>query len=198
MQQQINLYLNEFKVQKDPITAEFMGKTLIAALIVMLTITGWDLNKRRQLGNELAALRVTLTEETRKTDELDEQLARRSENTELTERLQAAEARYAAGLQIREFLSESKLGNVEGFSEYFKDLSRASIDGLAITAFQFTDGGERATMSGQVRDSAIVPRYVKNIENGQSPLRYKTFSPSISRGDVESQLFSFVLSTTSE
>jgi hypothetical protein len=198
MNQQINLYLNEFKVQKDLITAEFMGMTLIAALIVMLTITGWDFNTRRQLGNELAALRVTLTEETRKTDDLDEQLARRSENTELTEQLQAAESRYAAGLQIREFLSESKLGNVEGFSEYFKDLSRASIDGLAITAFQFTDGGEQATMSGQVRDSAIVPRYVENIENGQSPLRNKTFSPSISRGEVESQLFSFVLSTTSE
>jgi len=198
MKQQINLYQAEFRVEKDPITAEFMGKTLAAALIVMLTITGWDLNKQRQLGNELAALRETLAEETRKTEELDEQLARRSQNTELTDRLNGAEARYAAGLQIREFLSETKLGNVDGFSEYFKDLSRASIDGLSITAFQFTDGGEQATMSGQVRDSAIVPRYVQNIENGQSPLRNKTFSPSISRVEVESQLFAFVLSTTSE
>ena len=198
MKQQINLYQAEFRVEKDPITAEFMGKTLAAVLIVMLTITGWDLNKQRQLGNELAALRETLAEETRKTEELDEQLARRSQNTELTDRLNGAEARYAAGLQIREFLSETKLGNVDGFSEYFKDLSRASIDGLSITAFQFTDGGEQATMSGQVRDSAIVPRYVQNIENGQSPLRNKTFSPSISRVEVESQLFTFVLSTTSE
>jgi len=198
MKQQINLYQAEFKVEKDPITAEFMGKTLAAVLIVMLTITGWDLNKQRQLGNELAALRETLAEETRKTEELDEQLARRSQNTELTDRLNGAEARYAAGLQIREFLSETKLGNVDGFSEYFKDLSRASIDGLSITAFQFTDGGEQAKMSGQVRDSAIVLRYVQNIENGQSPLRNKTFSPSISRVEVESQLFAFVLSTTSE
>ena len=198
MQQQINLYLDEFRVVKDPITAELMGKTLAAVLVVMLTIASWDLNEQRLLGNELAALRETLAEETRKTEELDEQLTRRSQNTELTDRLTEAEARYAAGLQIREFLSETNLGNVDGFSEYFKDLSRASIDGLSITAFQFTDGGERATMSGQVRDSAIVPRYVKNIENGQSPLRYKTFSPSISRGEVESQLFSFVLSTTSE
>jgi len=198
MKQQINLYQAEFRVEKDPITAEFMGKTLAAVLIVMLTITGWDLNKQRQLGNELAALRETLAEETRKTEELDEQLARRSQNTELTDRLNGAEARYAAGLQIREFLSETKLGNVDGFSEYFKDLSRASIDGLSITAFQFTDGGEQATMSGQVRDSAIVPRYVQNIESGQSPLRNKTFSPSISRAEVESQIFTFELSTTSE
>ena len=198
MKQQINLYLDEFKVQKDPITAEFMGKTLGAALIVMLTITGWDLYTHRQLESELAALRVTLVEETRKTDELDEQLARRSQNTDLSARLDAAEARYSAGLQIRDFLSETKLGNVEGFSEYFKDLSRASIDGLSITSFQFTDGGEQVTMSGQVLDSAIVPRYVDNIEGGESPLRNKTFSPSITRGDVESQLFSFELSTTSE
>ena len=198
MQQQINLYLDEFRVVKDPITAELMGKTLAAVLVVMLTIASWDLNEQRLLGNELAALRETLAEETRKTEELDEQLTRRSQNTELTDRLTEAEARYAAGLQIREFLSETNLGNVDGFSGYFKDLSRASIDGLSITAFQFTDGGEQATMSGQVRDSAIVPRYVQNIESGQSPLRNKTFSPSISRAEVESQIFTFELSTTSE
>lgn len=198
MQQQINLYLDEFRVVKDPITAELMGKTLAAVLVVMLTIASWDLNEQRLLGNELAALRETLAEETRKTEELDGQLTRRSQNTELTDRLNGAEARYVAGLQIREFLSETNLGNVDGFSEYFKDLSRASIDGLSITAFQFTDGGEQATMSGQVRDSAIVPRYVQNIESGQSPLRNKTFSPSISRAEVESQIFTFELSTTSE
>ena len=198
MNQQINLYLDEFKVAKDPITAVFMGKTLVAAMIVMATISGWDLYTHWQLEGELASLRETLTEETRRTDELDGQLARRAQNTDLTARLEDAEARYAAGLQIRDFLSETKLGNVDGFSEYFKDLSRAAIDGLSLTEFQFTDGGEQATMSGQVLDSAIVPRYVDNIENGQSPLRNKTFSPSITRGNVEAQLFSFVLSTTSE
>jgi len=198
MKQQINLYLPEFKVQKDPITAEFMGKTLGAALIVMLTITGWDLLERSQLQAELGQLRETLAEETRKTDELDEQLARRSQNAELTNRLDSAEARYAAGLQIRDFLSETKLGNIEGFSEYFKDISRASIEGLAITEFQLAEGGERVTMSGHVIDSAIVPRYVDNIENGSSALRSKTFSPSISRDDVNAQLFSFSLSSTNE
>ena len=198
MQQQINLYLDEFRVDKDPISAGLIGNTLAAVLVVMLTIASWDLNEQRLLGNELAALRETLAEETRKTEELDEQLTRRSQNTELTDRLTEAEARYAAGLQIREFLSETNLGNVDGFSGYFKDLSRASIDGLSITAFQFTDGNEQATMSGQVRDSAIVPRYVQNIESGQSPLRNKTFSPSISRAEVESQIFTFELSTTSE
>ncbi|HBJ88945.1 MAG TPA: hypothetical protein DDZ21_03160 [Gammaproteobacteria bacterium] len=198
MQQQINLYLDEFRVDKDPISAGLIGNTLAAVLVVMLTIASWDLNEQRLLGNELAALRETLAEETRKTEELDGQLTRRSQNTELTDRLNGAEARYAAGLQIREFLSETNLGNMDGFSGYFKDLSRASIDGLSITAFQFTDGNEQATMSGQVRDSAIVPRYVQNIESGQSPLRNKTFSPSISRAEVESKIFTFELSTTSE
>ena len=198
MQQQINLYLDEFRVDKDPISAGLIGNTLAAVLVVMLTIASWDINEQRLLGNELAALRETLAEETRKTEELDEQLTRRSQNTELTDRLNGAEARYAAGLQIREFLSETNLGNMDGFSGYFKDLSRASIDGLSITAFQFTDGNEQATMSGQVRDSAIVPRYVQNIESGQSPLRNKTFSPSISRAEVESKIFTFELSTTSE
>ena len=97
-----------------------------------------------------------------------------------------------------ELLSGAKPGNVSGFSEYFEDLSRAAIDGLSISEFTFNDGGESATLSGLVADSAMVPRDVANIENGNSPLKTKHFNPSISRPDVEARYFDFVLSTNSE
>jgi hypothetical protein len=198
MNQQINLYLPEFKVKKDAVTAQLMLQLLGSLAAIMVLISLYDVFDRWQLNRELADLGKTLVEETRKTDELDEVLARRAQNTVLSDRLEQAEARLESSRQIRNFLSDTTLGNVSGFSEFFKDLSRASIDGLSITEFSFSNGGRSTRIAGQVLDSAMVPRYVNNIEQGQSPLRNQHFSPSISRSDIQTQYFDFVLSNASE
>lgn len=198
MQQQINLYLPEFRLKKDALTFNTMVLVLLGLLGLQVAVFAYDSFDTWLLSNRLESLQATLAEETRKTNELDEVLARRSENTELTNTLESAEARLESSRQIRDFLSQTKLGNTEGFSEYFKDLSRASLDGMRITRFSFSNGGEQVELSGEVVDSALVPRYVSNIENGQSSLRTMHFSPSISRDDVSSRLFGFALSSENE
>ncbi|MCG8414774.1 MAG: hypothetical protein MI746_11205 [Pseudomonadales bacterium] len=198
MQQQINLYLPEFQIKKDPVTALLMGQVLGGVLGVMVLVSAFNSFIQWRLSSELEALQVTLQEETRRTDQLDEELARRSQNTELTNRLEQAEARLEARIQIRDFLGQTQLGNVAGFSEYFKDLSRARIDGLSISEFELRNGGDSVRIVGQTLDSATVPRYVDNIERGQSPLRNKQYSPSIGRNSVNEQVFDFELLTQSE
>lgn len=198
MNQQINLYLPEFKVKKDPLTMQIMLQLLGGVVAIMFLVSLYDTFSRWQLQRELVVLGETLIEETQKTDELDEILARRSQNTELTNRLEQAEVRLVSSRQIRDFFSETVLGNVDGFSEYFKDLSRASIDGLSITEFSFSNGGSTVRIAGEVVASAMVPRYVDNIKRGQSPLRNQHFSPSITRSDIQVQYFNFVLSNASE
>jgi hypothetical protein len=196
--QQINLYLPEFKAKKAALKARVMGQILGGTLVVMLIITAYDYVSSWRLSTELVRLQETLVEETRKTGELETVLARRSQNIELGNRLQLAESRLESNRQIRDFLSDTTLGNVVGFSEYFKDLSRAAFDGLSLTEFSFANGGDAVTLSGQVRDSSMVPRYVNNIASGRSNLRTKHFSPLISRSEIEDQFFSFVLSSTGE
>ncbi|MEQ8955008.1 MAG: hypothetical protein RL120_12830 [Gammaproteobacteria bacterium] len=198
MKQQINLYLPEFRVKKDPVTVVLMAQVVGGVCALLFLLTSWDVLSRWQLGNQLEQLQASLAEETRRTDELEDQLALRSQNNELSTRLQRSEERLEASRQIRDFLSQTALGNVEGFSEYFKDLSRASMDGLSITEFAFTNGGADAHLVGQVVDSAMVPRYVSNIERGNSPLRSKRFSPSILRPDTSIGFFNFTLSTANE
>ncbi len=193
MNQQINLFLPEFRVQKDPLTAARMGQILGGLAAVLLLVSAYDFFNQWQLGNRLEQLQASLVEEAAKTDELDEILARRSENTALTARLEQAELRLESSRQIRDFLSQTALGNVDGFSEYFKDLSRASMEGLSISEFTISEGGRSVQLTGQVFDSAMVPRYVSNIENGQSPLRLMRFSPSISKANVTDRFFSFQL-----
>ncbi|MEQ8409331.1 MAG: hypothetical protein RKH07_13755 [Gammaproteobacteria bacterium] len=196
MQQQINLYLPEFRVSKDPLTAPRMLQIVGGLIGVLVLVSAFNVFSRWQLTGELEQLRITLAEETARTDELGDELARRSQNTALVERLDRAEARLNASQQIRNYLSQTKLGNVDGFSEFFKDLARASSDGISLNAFSITRGGEGVRITGSVIDSATVPRYVGNIEQGRSPLRNMNFNSSISRGDVTSDFFSFTLSST--
>lgn len=198
MNQQINLYLPEFRVKKDALSALLMGQVIAAVLVLMVLVTAYDMFTRWNLNNELVDLRAVLKEETRKTSELDEVLARRSQNRALTERLDQAEARLESSRQIRDFLRDTKLGNVIGFSEHFKDISRASIEGLSVTEFEFSEGGEQVTLAGQVIDSAMVPRYVSKLEASNSSIKDQLFSPKISRLDAASQFFSFELSTSNE
>lgn len=198
MKQQINLYLSDFKVKKDALSVLLISQILGAVIVLMILNSGYELITRWQLNGEISDLQISLAEETRKTEELDGQLALRSQSDELVLRLEQAEARLDSRRQIRTFLSESKLGNVAGFSEYFKDLSRASIEGLSITEFSFSRGGDDVSVVGRVIDSAMVPRFVSNLESSTSTIKGKHFSPSISRADIEDQYFLFELRTSNE
>lgn len=195
MKQQINLYLPEFKVKKDAFTAVVMAQVLGAVIVVMALISSYDFFTRWQLGRELVELQATLQEETARTNELDGQLAGRSQDAELAELLESAEVRLDSDRQVRDFLSETKLGNEVGFSEYFKDLSRASFEGLSLTEFSITSGGDRLNLIGQVVESAMVPRYVRNLEQSNSPIRNQHFGTTIALAD---QYYSFALSTSNE
>ena len=144
---------------------------------------------------ELAELQLTLQEETARTNELDSELARRSQDNELTERLELAEALLDASVQIRDFLSETRLGNEAGFSEYFKDLSRASLDGLSLSEFSILSGGDQIRLSGQVVESELVPRYVRNLERSNSSIRDQNFGTNIALSD---DFYIFALSTSNE
>lgn len=195
MNQQINLYLPEFKTRKDLLTVMAMAQLIAVMLVVMVVVSSYELFTRWRLEAELLDLRQVLAAETSKTDELSKLLERRSQNRELSRRLDRAEDRLESSRQIRNFLSETKLGNVSGFSEQFKDLSRATLNGLSITEFSFSQGGEETRVAGWVVESAMVPRFVTNLQDSNSAIKDQLFNSEISR---EERYLSFVLSTQNE
>ena len=198
MSQQINLYLPEFQVVEDKLTPTVMALImggLVTMLVIVSVFEGFTI---LGLNGDLRAVQETLVEETRRNSDLNQELAQRSENTELADRLSRAERRLESNRQIAAFLNSTKLGNVQGFSEYFKDISRAAMEGLSISSFVFEEGGESVQILGEVTSSALVPRYVNNLRSGQSPLRDLSFSPRISRNNASQQVFSFELSSNYE
>ncbi|MFT4816523.1 MAG: cell division protein FtsL [Pseudohongiellaceae bacterium] len=196
MKQQINLYLSEFRVKRDRLTVLLMGKIVGVVVVVMLLLSSYDYFLRWQLNGELAELRSTLSEETQKTGELDGLLAQRAQSEQLTLRLADAEARLIADRQVINFLGRTKLGNLVGFSEHFKDLSRASIDGFMLSNIRISSGGEQVSLNGQVADSSLVVKFVSNLKFGNSSIRDLNFSTNIARDSAEDRVFPFALSTS--
>ncbi|MFT7472142.1 MAG: cell division protein FtsL [Kiritimatiellia bacterium] len=195
MNQQINLYLSEFRVKRDRLTVLLMGKIVGVVVVVMLLLSSYDYLLRWQLNGELAELRSTLSIETQKTSELDGLLAQRSQSEQLTRRLVEAEERLIADRQVINFLGRTKLGNLVGFSEHFKDLSRASIDGFTLSNIQISSGGEQVSLNGRVADSSLVVKFVSNLKYGNSAISNLNFSTNITRATVEDRSFPFSLRT---
>ena len=175
-----------------------MALMLGGLTVVLVLVTIFNFYTQLSLNGELSDLEALLIEETRKTRDLDELLARRSGNTTLADRLARAEDELDSRRQIASFLNTTKLGNVVGFSEFFKDISRASVEGLSISSFTFAQGGESVEITGQVVDAGRVPQFVTNLPLGQSPLRYMRFNTSASRVETGGQTLSFRLTSNYE
>ena len=198
MNQQINLYLPEFRVKKDALSALVMGQILGSIVAVMVVVTSVDIYTQWGLRGESAKLNGILQQETEKSSELSEVLLRRSQNAVLIDRLDQAEAQLETSREIRSFLSQEISGQAVGFSEHFKDISRASMSGLSVSEFSIGKGGEVVKLSGDVLSSALVPRYVSRLEDSNSLIRSLQFSPRIYRSDAGSKFFEFELSSSNE
>ncbi|PCH60672.1 MAG: hypothetical protein COC19_05645 [SAR86 cluster bacterium] len=199
MNQQINLFLPEFKPKKDVLKAVLMGQVLGIVAVGMVLMSAYGLLQSWQLGQTLEQSRVELNEQTSQLSQLRDNLATRSGNEGLSLRLAEAEQRLDSSRLVSEFLSQTQLGNVQGFSEYFKDLSRATIDGMYITDFLITQGGNNIEIKGMSQNASALPRFVGNIELGKSPLKNSNFNNVFSsRSSSANNAYEFVLSAAND
>ncbi|MFM1897488.1 MAG: hypothetical protein RLZZ385_2562 [Pseudomonadota bacterium] len=197
MKQQVNLYLPEFRIKRDKLTVVVMLQSLGAFMGVLLVLGGWELWTNFALAQEMQDLQGELTVETQRTAEIDQILARRSQDRNLEQQLERAEQNLLASRQMRDVLGETGLGNTDGFSESFKDLSRASLEGLWLTEISLSNGGQAVNLKGFTVDSSLVPMFVARLAEGNSSLTSKQFSVSTVRSsDSVDALYAFELRST--
>ncbi len=176
MNQQINLYLPEFRPSRDYINGVQLLQIAAIALLIMVVISGTNFFRESSLQAQLQVAQARLTEQTNITNELQQNLARRSSDPALVQELSDREQRLAESEEMLDFLRGTNLGNIEGFSEHLKDLSRATFDGLWLTEFDLLNGGRNVYLKGIARQSAMVPEFIGRLSGGSSPLRDRDFS----------------------
>jgi hypothetical protein len=191
--QQINLYQDEFRTPKDPISAALIGQIIAGSLAVVIAVAavtgliGWRAAVAAQgVKGEVAAL----TDQSRS---LAAELRARDQGAFFAESVQHAERQLASSETIRAFLGQLQRHENESFSIIFKDLARTTVSGLRLTVFEFSAGGEVVELTGEALSSDLVPRFVKGLEQSESGLSERAFSSRILQN--ESEVYRFELST---
>ena len=176
MMQQVNLYLSEFRPNRELINA--LRVVQLAGFVVFVMAVVWANNalKTATLRSDIQATQSQLTAQTAITSQLQQSLARRASDPALVVELTEREQELAESREMLEFLRGSNLGNITGFSEYVKDISRAASDGLWLTQFNFMIGGQNVYLKGIAQQSAMVPEFINRLAAGKSRLGERDFS----------------------
>ena len=176
MIQQVNLYLPEFRPNREFVSAVRVLQLAALAILVMAVMSTSQFLKTRSLRADIQETQSQLVAQTAITNQLQQDLALRASDPALVEELSDREQGLAESREMLEFLRGTNLGNIRGFSEYVKDISRASFEGLWLTQFNFLNGGEDIYLKGIAQQSAMVPDYINRLASGKSPLTERDFS----------------------
>lgn len=176
MSQQVNLYLPEFRPNREYISAIRVLQLAAFAVLVMAVMSASSFLKTRSLRADIQVTQTQLAAQSVITNQLQQDLARRASDPALVEELSDREQGLAESREMLQFLRGTNLGNISGFSEYVKDISRASFDGLWLTQFNFLNGGENVYLKGIAQQSAMVPDFINRLAGGKSPLTQRDFS----------------------
>lgn len=166
LNQQVNLYLPEFRPRKDWLTVPRLA-ALMGLLVLMLgSLAGYDIWRRYSLTEELAVVQQALATQTRVTEQIEASLASRATDQSLVAEVATREESLASLSGTLATLRTLALGNVNGFSEHLKNISRSSFDGIWFSEIRITNGGTGAYLAGTALQSSMVPNFIDRLTSG--------------------------------
>lgn len=168
MNQQINLYLPEFRKEKDWLTFPNMVLFTSAFLALLVVATAVEYYQSWTLNREIAGKQSDLEAARERTNTLVDSYGVQSENPVLAEEVARLEENLQGKRVLLQFLDGRDLGNTQGFSEYLADLSRYHVPGLQLTSIGLSAGGSNVFLRGEVSRAENVPLYLQNLRNGSS------------------------------
>lgn len=192
--QQINLYVPELRPRRDAVTAGRFIWLFMLLVVIAVAFAGWQQWRQSQLSQELARLDEQIRLQTQRTEALEQEAAGRATDAALLREAGNREEQAAQMQRLLAFMQQVTLGNVAGYSEHLKDLSRASFQGIWLTDITLTGDAEAVLLQGFVTSPAMLPDYVSRLGAGRSALSSRTFNRlSTSRAPDESGYHSFEL-----
>lgn len=174
MSQQINLYnpllLKQQKLFSLATMAQALGLILAGALLFY--VYAWR-NAAAMEKQAAEASRMHAATQAR-LESMKAESGARAPSTQLQEEVARLEAELIARQSVLAQLGRGEFGNRQGFSEYFRALSRQTLDGLWLTGFQVTGAGE-ISISGRALDPELVPVFIGQLKR-EKAMAGKTFA----------------------
>ncbi|MDR3390925.1 MAG: PilN domain-containing protein [Sulfuriferula sp.] len=165
MSQQINLCNPLFRKQEKYFSAITMAQALGLILLGCLLFYGYLLYQTRGLVKQTVQMTQIRDTTQHQMTVLATSLAARKPDPSLTAAVARAEHEVQARQIILDLLSQGELGNQSGFSDYFKALSRQTVNGLWLTGFDVTGNGTDITISGRALQAESIPVLIRRLKD---------------------------------
>jgi cell division protein FtsB len=192
--QQINLYLPELQPRRDLVTSARAAQVLVVllGLALLMSLVQWwrtELNE-----NRLAEVEQALREQTARTEQLEREVAARATDQALVREMNTRELRVQQARELYDFMQGTTLGNLVGYSQHLKDLSRASFTGIWLQEFRIVGNADQVMIRGVAQEPAMLPDYVGRLSGGNSAISSRRFNRLISaRDETQQALYEFTL-----
>lgn len=165
MSQNINLFNPAFRRQRRLLT---LGTALQCFGVVLIALAGYHYFLQQQVSGLAAELRSTeglLKSQRGYADALKGRTAAKPE-AQLDADIIRLETELKIARDSMEALKSGGFGNQQGFAEYLRAFSRQSLNGLWLTGFTITGGGD-LEIRGRVLSPDLVPSYIQRLNREQ-------------------------------
>jgi len=165
--QQINLYLPEFRPNREPLRAIHMAWAGLGLLVLLILFSFYSNHQQELLQQQLAQEQASQQGLQTQLQMLSVKKPAQS-SAELDLKIAQLQKNLQRHLQILSMISHQDLGNDKGFSAQLNALSQASLSTISVESFSLQLGGKYAELSGLARGADQIPLYLQRLRKDAS------------------------------
>lgn len=169
MSQQINLFNPIFRKQKK----YFSAKTMVQALgLIFAGVAAMGIYAKTQLARidtEANVVSAQLDTARKQLALLNANQAQRKKDTALEARVRALSDEAGSLQRVTAMLGgQNELGNSQGYSDYMLAFARQINEGVWLTGFSITNGGQSLAIAGRAVRPELVPSFLSRLSTEAS------------------------------
>lgn len=165
--QQINLYLPEFRPNREPLRSIHMAWGGLGFLVLLLCFSFYSHHQSGLLEQQLVAEQKSQETMQAQLKILSVQKPAQA-SAELDAKIIKLQKSLQRHQQILSMISQQDLGNDKGFSAQLNALGQASLNTISVETFSLQRGGKYAELSGLTRSADQIPLYLQRLRRDAS------------------------------
>lgn len=167
MNQQVNLYHEQFRSQKKPFSALTLlqgGAMIVAGVLVL---AGMNLWQGWHLKQELARVELRHATSLKRLEQAQREHPQRAANPELSAQVAQLEGMIKASEHAEEILQRDLFRDTQGYSVYLTALARQAVAGVRVTDIEIPGAGRQLILRGRTTQESLVLRYLQRLSTEQ-------------------------------
>ncbi len=162
--QQVNLYLPEFRPNREPLRSHHMLWGAVVLLVLLCLYSVYDFRRNSQLRDEISHRNQEILTLEQQLTQLAT-LVPQDQGDKLRQDIENLEDELQRRREIAQGIGNESQGQTPGFSAQLIALARQSTDNLSLSAFSLQRGGRFVEMQGLARNPEDVPAYLQRLRN---------------------------------